>query len=246
MAELEVCANSLASALAAQEGGAVRVELCENLADGGTTPSYGQIGLTRKMLHIEVFPIIRPRGGDFLYTDLEFEIMKADVVACKSLGCDGVVFGILNPDGTVDEERCKVLMQLAAPMKVSFHRAFDMTRDLPEAMETLVNLGFKRVLSSGGHSTALEGAEMLAGLVKLARGRIEVMPGAGIHPGNVKELLEKTEAKVVHGSLMQTQKSSMVFRNEQSKMGAVDDEYALKVTSVQLVRELVEIARFLR
>ncbi len=245
MAELEVCANSLASALAAQQGGAVRVELCENLADGGTTPSYGQVALTRKMLHIEVFPIIRPRGGDFHYTDLEFEIMKADVAACKSVGCDGVVFGILNPDGTIDGERCKVLMQLAAPMKVSFHRAFDMTRNLPEALETLVELGFKRVLSSGGRSSAPEGADVLAALVEQARGRIEIMPGAGIHPGNVRQLLEKTGAKVVHGSLMHAENSTMVFRNEQGKMGAVDDEYAWRVTSVELVRKMVgEIARF--
>jgi copper homeostasis protein len=239
MAELEVCANSLASALAAQEGGAIRVELCENLADGGTTPSYGQIALTRKMLNIEVFPIIRPRGGDFLYSDVEFEIMKFDVLACKELGCDGVVFGILNPDGTIDQERCKALMDLAAPMEVSFHRAFDMTRDLSEAMETLIDLGFQRVLSSGGRVSAMEGAGVLTRLIEQAADRIQVMPGAGINPSNVKQLLEKTGAKVVHASLMASQNSRMVFRNEQSKMGAVQDEYAFKVTSLQLVRDLV-------
>jgi copper homeostasis protein len=240
MAFLEVCANSLASAMAAQKGGAVRVELCENLADGGTTPSYGQIALTRKMLNIEVFPIIRPRGGDFLYTDLEFEIMKADVRACKALGCDGVVFGILNPDGTIDAERCRVLIKAAGPMRVSFHRAFDMSRNLPEALETLVELGFERVLSSGGSSNALEGAAVLASLIKQASGRIEVMPGAGINPGNVSLLLEETGAQVVHASLMAVESSKMIFKNEQSKMGAVEDEYAIKITSLQLVRDLIK------
>lgn len=203
MIKLEVCANGLNSALAAEEGGAYRVELCDNLLEGGTTPSFGQIALAKKLLKVKVYPIIRPRGGDFIYSDLEFEIMKADIVNCKALHCDGVVFGMLTKTGRVDLERCKILIDLARPMAVAFHRAFDVSSDLYQALEDIITLGFERVLTSGSANTALEGAGMLKALINKAGGRIEVMPGSGINVDNVAALIALTGAKAVHGSLSQ-------------------------------------------
>ena len=200
MVKLEVCANGLASALVAQEGGAYRVELCDNLLEGGTTTSYGQIVLARKLLDIKLYPIIRPRGGDFVYSDLEFEVMKADVLNCKALGCDGVVFGVLTPSGMVDTARCRILLELAAPMPATFHRAFDHTFDLFTALEDCIALGFERILSSGGEETAVLGAATLKQLIDVAAGRIEIMPGAGLTESNVAAVVESTGAKAVHGS----------------------------------------------
>jgi copper homeostasis protein len=239
MVELEICANSLTSALAAQNGGATRVEFCDNLNEGGTTPSYGQLVVAKRMLSIPIYPIIRPRGGDFLYSDLEFEIMQADVIACRELGCAGVVFGILMPDGSIDVQRCLELKSLAGPMQVSFHRAFDMTSDLSVALETLIDMGVERVLTSGGFPTALEGAAEISRLVQQAAGRIQIMPGAGIRPANVKQLLALTSAPAVHASLLSPVQSEMLFRNEAAKMGSITDEYAWSTTSLTMVREMV-------
>jgi copper homeostasis protein len=200
MVKLEVCANGVNSALVAQNAGAYRVELCDNLLEGGTTPSYGQIALARKLLDIKLYPIIRPRGGDFVYSDLEFEIMKTDVQSCKSLGCDGVVFGILQADGKVDVERCKLLLEVAHPLPATFHRAFDDSANLFEALEDLIGLGFERVLTSGGAATAMEGVDVLNELVKAASNRIEVMPGSGVTKDNVASLVKMTNATSVHGS----------------------------------------------
>ena len=200
MVQLEVCANGVNSALVAQEGGAYRVELCDNLLEGGTTPSYGQIALARKMLDIKLYPIIRPRGGDFVYSDLEFEVMKADVINCKALGCDGVVFGILTTNGAVDVERCEILLELAHPLPATFHRAFDDASDLFQAMEDLIFLGFERILTSGAEPTAMAGVQVLKRLIEAAGERIEVMPGAGVTPDNVASLVKLTGARAVHGS----------------------------------------------
>jgi len=200
MVLLEVCANGVNSALVAQEAGAYRAELCDNLLEGGTTPSYGQIALARKQLSIKLYPIIRPRGGNFVYSDLEFEVMKADIINCKTLGCDGVVFGMLTGSGEVDIERCKELLELAHPMPATFHRAFDECADLPAALEVLIALGFERVLTSGGAATALAGTKILKTLIQIAADRIEVMPGAGVTVENVAALIEDTGAKAVHGS----------------------------------------------
>ena len=140
MINLEVCANSLTSALAAQEGGAIRVELCDNLNEGGTTPSYGQIKLARKLLNIKLYVLIRPREGDFLYSDIEFDIIKADVQYCIDAGCDGVVIGILNADGSIDKPRCAELVQMAKKggLGVTFHRAFDLCNDMDQALEDII------------------------------------------------------------------------------------------------------------
>src|SRR5690606_15385676 len=168
---LEICANSVASAVAAQDGGADRVELCQSLEVGGVTPSYGQIKLARQSLHIGIHVLIRPRAGDFVYSSIEFEEMKADIIYCKEIGCDGVVFGLLLPDGTVDEARTSELASLASPMQVTFHRAFDVVRDPSAALESIVKAGCTRLLTSGMRNMAVEGAELIAELIVQARGR---------------------------------------------------------------------------
>jgi copper homeostasis protein len=237
---LEVCANSYESALAAQIGGAKRVEFCDNLAEGGTTPSYAQIALAKKNLSIEVWPIIRPRGGDFLYSDIEFELMKEDIKICKSLNCEGIVTGILKDDGTIDKERCAILIELAKPMDVAFHRAFDMSNDMDQALEDLIGLNIKRVLTSGGASSAILGAERLAQLVKKANGRIIIMPGAGINENNIKELIDQTGATQFHASAKAFVPSKMKFRNTETKMGSIEDEYRYELTSATKVKALVD------
>jgi len=238
---LEVCANGYESALNAQIGGAKRVELCDNLAEGGTTPSYSQIALSKKNLGIEVWPIIRPRGGDFFYSDIEFELMKEDIKICKSLNCDGIVIGILKADGSIDKTRCAELIELAKPMPVAFHRAFDMSNDMEKALEDLIDLGIARVLSSGGANSAIDGLEKLAKLVTQANGRISIMPGAGINENNIAKLISTTGAKEFHASAKAFVSSKMTFRNTESKMGSIEDEYQYELTSVDKVRGLVKI-----
>ncbi len=241
MPGLEVCANSFASAQAAAKGGAIRVELCENMAEGGTTPSYAQIKLCKERLQLQVWPIIRPRGGDFLYSEDEFELMKEDIKLCKSLGCDGAVTGILTVNGEIDHKRCAELIALASPMPLAFHRAFDMSNDLQQALEDLIKLGFVRVLSAGGANSALDGLNVLTKLVQQANGRIEIMPGAGINPQNILTIKQQTGAHVFHASARIKVKSLMKYRNTTSKMGAVDDEYQYEQTSSDIVKQLVDI-----
>ena len=242
MVNMEVCANSFASAAAAQEGGAVRVELCDNLPEGGTTPSYAQIALCKKLLAIKVYPIIRPRGGDFLYDDLEFELMKEDIKVCKELNCDGVVIGILNADGTVDMDRCAELIALANPMKVTFHRAFDMTSDLFKALEDIISLGCERILTSGGKSAAISGASVISELIAKANDRIIIMPGAGINASNIAELIKTTGATEFHASARSSVPSGMVFRNPGLNMGAEGDEFSYDLTSSTTVKLLIALA----
>ena len=155
--KLEVIGFTIESCLIAQAAGAHRIELCDNPSEGGTTPSYGFIKTARENLSIELYPIIRPRGGDFLYSEIEFELMKADIQICKNLGCDGVVIGMLNSDGTVDKQRCKQLVDIAQPMGVSFHRAFDRTKDPFKALEDIISIGCERILTSGQKSVATDG-----------------------------------------------------------------------------------------
>ena len=199
---LEVCANSVTSALAAQGGGAVRVELCENLKEGGTTPSPGQILMARSLLHIKLYVLIRPRGGDFLYSDLEYQIMMADIRYCIEAGCDGVVIGMLNPDGSIDTERCLEMARLARQwgLGVTFHRAFDMCANQDKALEEIIEMGCERILTSGGKSTAMEGAYNIARLVSKAASRIKIMPGSGVSEANVADLVRFTGVSEVHSS----------------------------------------------
>ena len=199
---VEVCANSVESALSGQSGGAVRIELCDNLAEGGLTPSPEQIQRARKGLHIQLYVIIRPRGGDFVYNDADFETMKQSIRMCGEIGCDGVVIGLLTPQGTVDTRRCAELIQMARlfSMGVTFHRAFDACRDLFQSLEEIIHLGCDRILTSGGKNSAPEGAWMIKQLIDRAAGRIHIMPGAGISVENIVELVRITGLKEFHGS----------------------------------------------
>jgi copper homeostasis protein len=242
MIQMEVCANGVASAIAAQDGGAIRVELCDNLHEGGTTPSYAQIKLARKFLTIQVYPIIRPRGGDFLYSDLEFNLMKIDILNCKSLNCDGVVIGILKADGSIDKERCLALIELAKPMKVAFHRAFDSSNDLEKALEDIIDIGCERILTSGGKSDALEGAQRIKSLIERAAGRISMMPGAGIRAHNVAEIIRITGATEFHATAKSFVDSAMQFRNPDVMMGTAADEYIFELTTAATVQSLIEKA----
>lgn len=238
---LEVCANSYQSALAAQIGGAKRVELCDNLAEGGTTPSYAQIAVAKKNLDIEIWPIIRPRGGDFLYSDLEFELILEDIKICKSLNCDGIVTGILDKDGNIDKARCAEIIETAKPLKVAFHRAFDMSNNMEKALEDLIELGITRVLTSGGAASAVDGIESLSKLVKQADGRITIMPGAGINQRNIQSLINQTGATQFHASAKVFVPSKMEYRNNHTKMGSIEDEYQYELTDENIVKELVRI-----
>jgi len=245
MVTLEVCANSVTSAIAAQEGGAVRVELCENLFEGGTTPSYGQLLLARKLLHIKLYVLIRPRRGDFLYSDLEFEVMQADIRNCIEAGCDGIVIGILNADGTIDKQRCSELVRMARQwgLGVTFHRAFDMCVDQYQALEDIIEIGCERILTSGGKSTAIEGANVIAHLVEKAAGRISIMPGSGISENNVADLVHFTGVTEVHSSARVKTEGKMKYKNDHILMSdRFGDEYSLEFTGAEKVTQLIKLA----
>lgn len=215
--KLEVIGFNIESCILAQAAGAHRIELCDNPGEGGTTPSYGFIKAAREKLQIELFPIIRPRGGDFLYSDAEFEVMKTDVQLCKELGCDGVVIGILHADGTVDINRCKALVALAYPLSVTFHRAFDRVQDASKGLEDVIETGCERILTSGLQPTAWEAAETIADLIKQADERIMIMPGSGIRSDNIIELAKKTGAVEFHTSARMNINSRMNYTNEAMK-----------------------------
>jgi copper homeostasis protein len=243
--QLEVCANSVSSALAAQEGGAFRVELCDNLEGGGTTSSFGQILLARKQLHIKLYALIRPRPGDFLYSDLEYEIITADVRNCIEAGCDGIVIGLLNADGTVDKPRSLELLRLAKQwgLGVTFHRAFDMCTDLYQALEDIIEMGFDRILTSGGKTTAMEGASVIAHLVEKAAGRIIIMPGSGVNEYNVADLVHFTGVSEVHSSARKSINSKMNYLNDHIIMGsAVGAEYSFDQTDPERVKKIIKLA----
>jgi len=208
---LEVCANSVQSAIEGQKGGATRVELCNNLAVGGITPSIAQIEIARKLLDIELNVLIRPREGDFFYNDLEFEIMKNDIHHCGKMGCDGVVIGILNSDKTIDIERNEQLVKIARQynMSVTFHKAFDCCVNLMESLEIIVSLGCDRILTSGGRKTVIEGRENLKELIIHGGNKIVIMPGGGITENNIYELVQFTNLKEFHGSFKKSIKSEM-------------------------------------
>lgn len=241
---LEICANSVTSAIAAQQGGAARVELCENLREGGTTPSYGTVLQARKLINIKMYVLIRPRPGDFLYTGSEFEIMLADARSCLDAGCDGIVTGILNADGTVDKERSSAFISLAKQYGAgtTFHRAFDRCNDQFIAMEEIIEMGFDRILTSGNKSTAIEGARRIAELNKAAAGRIQIMPGGGINEINVGDLVEFTHVTEVHSSARIRVPSQMIYKNDHIIMSNMDDEYSMEVTDVERVKCILKNA----
>lgn len=237
----EACVDSVESALSAQTGGADRIELCADLLEGGITPSYAMIKLVLEKLKIPVNVIIRPRGGDFLYTDYEFEVMKKDIEFCKQAGVNGVVIGILNDDGTIDKKRTKQLIEAAKPMSVTFHRAFDMTRDPEEALNTLIELGVDRLLTSGQESDVHKGIPTLKNLVELAGDKITIMPGGGVNEINIKEVVEKTGVKEIHASAREKARSKMNYINTRTSMSDSKsmEEYDLMVTSAERIRAMV-------
>ena len=234
--KLEVIGFNIESCILAQAAGAHRIELCDNPGEGGTTPSYGFVKAARKNVQIDLFPIIRPRGGDFLYSDAEFEVMKTDVKISKELGCDGVVTGMLHADGTVDTKRCSELVELAYPVGVTFHRAFDRVNDASKALEAVIETGCERILTSGLHPTALEGAETIAALIKQAGERIIIMPGSGVRSGNVVELAKKTGAVEFHTSARKHIESKMNYANEKMKESlrsvSIDEEEVKKIIAL--------------
>ncbi|OOG56289.1 copper homeostasis protein CutC [Rhodanobacter sp. C03] len=197
---LEIAANSVASALAAQQGGAGRIELCTALELGGLTPSHAQIALARERLRIPLYVLIRPRAGDFLYSHIECEVMLRDIEACVALGCDGVVLGVLDAEGRVDMPRCHALIAAAGKLGVTFHRAFDLSHEPAQALEDIVALGCERILTSGAQASAPEGAALIRELVVQATGRLAVMPGAGITALNIAALAATTGAHEFHAS----------------------------------------------
>jgi len=239
---VEICVDSPAGAVAAQAGGADRVELCDNLFEGGTTPSAGIIKVARKNLSIGLHVLIRPRGGDFLYSPEEMQVMEEDIRIAKELGADGVVIGCLSPDGGIDRDKTRALIQAARPLSVTFHRAFDMCRDPRGALEDLVELGIDRLLTSGQEATCLEGLELLAELQQLASGRIIIMPGGGITSRNVRKIVTATGVREVHLSARRTVESGMNFRNSRVFMGGAlrPPEYSWKTADTGAVRSVVE------
>ena len=242
---LEACVDSIEGALAAEAGGADRIELCAALSEGGLTPSAGTIAVARQRVAIAAHVMIRPRGGDFLYTDAEFASMQRDVEMAKRLGAVGVVLGLLLPDGSIDLARTRQLTEQARPMSVTFHRAFDMTADPKKALTDLIALGVDRVLTSGQAPTAVEGIDLLAKLVKQAGDKIAVMPGGGIDETSLTKILEETGAGEVHVTGTREVDSGMTFRNPRLYMGRAPDrtEFATDVTDSERIRKMVELAQ---
>ena len=208
---IEIATSDFATTKTAVEGGADRIELCANLAEGGTTPSYGHIRQCREAFDTLIYTIIRPRGGDFLFTEEEFSMMLQDVKLCKDLGCDGVVIGLLNADGTIDLKRTSKLVDAVYPLGVTFHRAFDRCSNPFEAMEQLIQIGCERILTSGQKPSAPDAVELIEQLYREADDRIIIMPGSGVRKENIKMLAEKTGCTEFHSSLRSKRKSSMEF-----------------------------------
>jgi len=236
---IEVCVDSVASAVAAERGGAERVELCSSLIEGGVTPSAGLIESVRGKISIGLQVIIRPRGGDFCYADEEIEIMRRDIVTAKSLRADGVVFGILDADGNVNVDRTRELIDLARPLNVTFHRAFDMSADLFRTLEDVCATGADRLLTSGGEQTSLQGVDTIARLAKAARGRIIVMAGGGIGQNDAATIIERTGVGEIHVGLSSPVASPMIYRNPRVSMGkAPGREYQRVQVLEENVRKL--------
>ncbi len=245
--KIEICANSVASAVAAQNGGAHRVELCAGMPEGGTTPSMGEVSVARDQLSTtKLHVIIRPRGGDFLYSAIEQETMLRDVRMAKQIGADGVVFGALTADGDVDLPFMQRLMAEAEGLSVTFHRAFDMCRDPRRALEEIIGLGIDRILTSGQQATAEAGIPLLKELVAQAADRIIIMPGCGVNADNIRKIAAETGAAEFHFSARTNIDSTMRYRNPNVSMGGTVtiDEYKIAITDPEKVRATLEVLSF--
>lgn len=233
---LEICVFNTATAIAAAEAGADRIELCENYANGGTTPSYGYLKTTREQVHIPIFPMIRPRGGDYFHSATEIDIIRKDIQLCKDLGFEGVVFGLLNIDGTIDADNTARLVELAYPLDVTFHRAFDRCKDPYTALEVIIRCGCTRILTSGQQPKAPDGKKMIKELVDLADGRIIIMPGSGINSSNIEEMKNFTGAPEFHTSARILQPSPTTFMNP-----AMEEDFRKDFTDTEEIRRLKTI-----
>jgi len=241
---IEIAVFSLEAAIAAYNAGAHRIELCSAPAEGGLTPSAAAMRLARKYIKIPIHVMIRPREGDFCYSEKEFETILLDIAAAKMVGMEGVVAGILNPDGTVDEKRMAILVDAAAPMNVTFHRAFDMVKDQDKALEAIIYSGCARILTSGGQQTAPQGIEKLADLVKKAGDRISIMPGSGVNLNNIKHIVESTGAKEIHLSARSFVPGKMNFKQPLVTMGgkAFIPDYDLQLPDEIMIREILKLS----
>lgn len=239
---IEIVAYSLESCLAAQKGGANRIELCGSPFEGGTTPSAGLIQSVKQSVSIPVHVMIRPRGGDFCYTPTEIQVMKSDIAFAKQLGADGLVLGVLNPDGTVNENLLQELVTLAEPLPITFHRAFDMTPDAFKALEVLIFCKISCVLTSGQQNKAFEGKDLIEDLVKKAQKRIKIMAGSGVNADNARQLMT-TGIDALHLSGKATRDSEMIFRKQGITMGGLPQipEYEIAFTDWQKVQEICNI-----
>ncbi|MER9252566.1 copper homeostasis protein CutC [Mesorhizobium sp. M0598] len=242
---IEICVEGIDGLLAAQAAGADRVELCASLIEGGITPSFGTVRTALELATIPFHVIVRPRGGDFLYSEVEYRSMLADVRALAELSVAGVVIGCLNADGTIDEQRMSELAQAAGSLNVTCHRAFDMTRDPTEALETLIRCKVGRVLTSGQRDTALEGADLLADLVRQADDRIIILGCGGLDPENIGKVRRKTGLSEMHFAALKDVPSAMRYRNPKVGMGGtdLDREYRNTVTDEALVAATIAAAR---
>ena len=240
---VEVCVDSLESAVAAERGGAKRVELCSALQEGGVTPSAGLIATARKEVSVALHVMIRPRAGDFYYSADEFSVMSRDVLMAKQLGADGVVFGLLNRNGRVDIPRTRQLVDLARPLKTTFHRAFDMSSDLLQSLDDVVGAGVDRILTSGSAQSALEGAETLSELVRASGERVIIMAAGGINDQNIEAVIKQTGTREIHVGLRTPVASPMQFMNENISMGTIKgQEYQRFMVTEESVKRLIRAA----
>jgi len=239
---LEVCAGSLESVKSARDGGAFRVELCSGLGEGGVTPSVGFMKEARKVKGIKINVLIRPRGGDFVYSPEEVECMCEDIRTARSLGMDGVVIGALKPDGSIDTDACRKMIDVAGGIPITFHRAFDLCRDRDEAMADIIALGCDTLLTSGQCRTAYEGIDVLACLQRSYGDKINIMAGSGVNSANAGEIAERTGVTYLHASARKNRQSAMQYRHEGVSMGnPEDDEYMRKETDSAEVSKIIEI-----
>jgi copper homeostasis protein len=241
--KLEICIDSLRSALVAQEAGASRVELCDNLIEGGTTPSYGTIMAVREKLRIGLNILVRPRGGDFLYSEDEYDILCRDAEICRKAGADGVVIGFLTKDGDIDTIRTAELVRLAGPMSVTFHRAFDMCRDPYQGLKDLIGCGVARILTSGQKRIAEEGIDLLSELVNRSSDKIIIMPGSGINENNIESIASKTGAREFHLSARKVVPGLMQYRKPEITMGGVEgyDEFSGRIADLEKIKKVISI-----
>ncbi len=241
---VEVVVYNIESAFKAQEGGADRIELCDNPAEGGTTPALGTVEVIRQNVTMDIFVMLRPRGGDFCYSSYEFHTMKRDLLQCQKISIDGFVLGILNPDGTIDKKRCKELIDKARPLKVTCHRAFDMTPDPFQALEDCIEVGFSRILTSGQCPNALQGADLIRQLVERARGRISIMAGSGVNEDSVQKIVSISKVQEIHFSATTFRKSLMTYQNLKIKaMGEQGkSEFLVRTVDPDRVRKIRALA----